>query len=297
MPTIGLGTWKSPTDKVGQAIEYAITECGYQHIDCASIYLNERAIGETFKKIFGNKPAARENIFVTSKLWNNAHRPEDVAPACKRTLRDLQLNYLDLYLIHWGVATPLNTGAEPLDKNNYLITEPVPIHETWRAVEELVDLGLVKSIGVANFTGAMLTDLLTYGKIKPAVNQIELHPYNPQTQLVEYCQHHDIAVTAYSPLGSPGNIESKNTPILLKDQTVAKIADTHQKTPAQILIKWALQRNTAVIPKSVSSKNIKLNIAVFDFELSQEEMTILANLTTHHRFVDPYDWWKIPYFN
>ncbi len=298
MPIIGLGTWKSEPNKVGAAVEYALTECGYRQIDCAHIYSNEKEIGQVFKKVFASGQLKREEVFVTSKLWNTAHAPQDVKPACQNSLRDLGLDYLDLYLMHWGVAVPVNLNSEPLDKNKVLITAPVSIRETWAAMEQLVSSGLVEAIGVANFTGAMLIDLLSYARLKPAVNQIELHPYNAQSRLVEFCQAQEIVVTAYSPLGSPGNFKAGGKePILLQDKTIGTIAQNHHKSPAQVLLRWAVQRQTIVIPKSVKADRLKSNINIFDFVLSAEDMVLISDLDKKLRYINPYDWWRLSYFD
>lgn len=305
MPVIGLGTWKSSQDKAGQAVEYALSEAGYHHIDCAAIYRNEKEIGEAFNKVFHGGSRKREDVFITSKLWNTEHPKERVRQACEATLKDLKLEYLDLYLMHWGIAIPPNDEqptnpfgrwTEKLDENGFLITEKVPIRETWEAMEGLVQAGLVKAIGVANFTAPMLVDLLSYAKIQPAVNQIELHPYLQQSELVEFCRYRDIAVTAYSPLGSPGNYKAKGYPLISEDAVIVAIANEHSKSPAQVLIRWGIQRGTIVIPKSVTSERIKENIEVFDFELSAAEMQAIAGLNRNLRFVNANAWWKIPYF-
>lgn len=269
IPAIGLGTWKAEKGKVGQAVAYAVKQAGYRHIDCAAIYENEAEIGEALGKLH------RDELFVTSKLWNTEHHPDRVEKACRRTLADLKLDYLDLYLMHWGIAQP----------------EPIPIQTTWAAMEKLLDKGLVKSIGVANFTTMMLVDLLTYARIKPTVNQIEIHPYNSQVELVEYCQRLGITVTAYSPLGS-----WRGKQVLLSDPVVKEIAQEQQKTPAQVLIKWSLQRGLVVIPKSTTPERIAENIDVFDFELTPGQMTRINGLNKNQRIIDPIEWWGIPYF-
>src|SRR3989338_6413691 len=306
MPMIGLGTWKSAPNQAGEAVLRAISEYGYRHIDCAAIYRNEKEIGKAFKNIFENKIRRREDIFITSKLWNTEHRKSDVRKACEATLADLNLKYLDLYLMHWGVAIPphdatpekpLERFTEQKDANGFLITEKVSIRETWEAMEELIKASLVKAIGVSNFTAPMLIDILSYAKIKPAINQVELHAYLQQSELLEFCKHNDIVMTAYSPLGSPGNFKEKGFPILIEDSAVKEIARAHDKSPAQILIRWGIQRKTVVIPKSVTPERIKENIDVFDFELSEAEMKIIAGLNRNLRFVNPYPWWKIPYYN
>jgi diketogulonate reductase-like aldo/keto reductase len=202
IPALGLGTWKSEKGKVAQVIEKAIVDFDYRHIDCASVYGNEKEIGRAFKKVFLSKKVSRNDLFVTSKLWNTKHHPDNVEKACKQTLNDLQIDYLDLYLMHWGIAFAPGSNLEPIDKNGMVKTEPVSIKETWQAMEKLVENGLVKSIGVSNFTVMMIIDLLSYAKIKPVINQVEVHPYNSQQELVDFCHKQGIQVTAYSPLGS-----------------------------------------------------------------------------------------------
>ena len=269
IPKLGLGTWKADKGKVGAAVDYAVKEAGYRHIDCASIYENEAEIGEVLGKL------ERDELFITSKLWNTEHHPDRVEKACRQTLSDLKIDYLDLYLMHWGISQP----------------EPVPIQSTWQAMEQLVKKGLVKSIGVANFTAMMIVDLLTYADVKPLVNQIEIHPYNSQVELVDYCQRIGIKVTAYSPLGS-----WRGKQVLLNDPVVKEIAQAQHKTAAQVLIKWSLQRDLIVIPKSTQPERIAENIDVFNFELTDKQMQQINGLNKNQRIVDPIEWWDIPYF-
>jgi diketogulonate reductase-like aldo/keto reductase len=294
MPSLGLGTWKSQPNQVGEAVRTALTKANYKHIDCAPIYGNEKEIGGVFKEVFA-KQIKREKVFITSKLWNTAHDPKNVEKSCKRTLLDLNLDYLDLYLIHWGVAFKAEKGLETKYKNGKAVLEPVSTQQTWEALEKLVKKGLVKSIGVCNFTTMMIFDLLTYAKIKPVINQIELHPYNSQQELLDYCLERGVNVTAYSPLANPG-LEGREGPNLLNEQIIKKLAKKYQKTPAQILINWALCRKTIVIPKSLHQERIIENIDVFDFELTLEEVLQIASLNKDFRVVNPGQWWGMPYF-
>lgn len=292
IPVLGLGTWKSEKNLVGDAIKFAITKAGYRHIDCASIYGNEQEIGKALKETFNS--VKREELFITSKLWNAEHRPEDVEKACKKTLTDLNIEYLDLYLMHWGIAFKKSDNLEPLGKDGKIVTDNVPVQATWQAMEKLIKKGLVKSIGVANFTGPMLVDLLTYAEIKPVMNQIELHPYNIQADLIEFCRYKEIAVTAYSPLGRQG--ADRDGPKLFDEHVVKILAQKYKKTKAQVLLNWAVGRGTVAIPKSVTPERIAENIDIFDFELTDDEKNDMNSLNKNYRFVTPSSWWGIPYF-
>jgi len=292
IPVLGFGTWKSEKNVVGNALRTAI-EVGYRHIDCAKAYGNESEIGNTLKKTFSNGKVKREEIFITSKLWNADHDPKNVAEACKDTLADLQLDYLDLYLMHWGLAFLHEPGESILDEKGVAKLESVTIQKTWEAMERLVDEGLVKSIGVSNFTTPMLIDLLNYARIKPVMNQIEIHPYNIQEELVKFCHSRSIQLTAYSPLG--GADDPENRPIM--DKTIIEIAKNYNKTPAQVILRWEIQRELITIPKSTNMDRIKENFDIFDFELNDDEMKKISELNKNKRYVDPLKFWGIPYFN
>ncbi|EDK72507.1 Aldehyde reductase [candidate division TM7 genomosp. GTL1] len=288
LPLLGYGTWELPTGTTADLVETAI-KAGYRHIDCAMIYGNEKEVGEGIRRTIDQGVVKREDLFVTSKLWNTDHAQVDVGVACRKTLNDLGLDYLDLYLIHWGVAFEHGDNLEPLDDDGVAKFSFISMKETWQAMEELVEQGLVKSMGVANFTAPMLLDLLSYAKIKPAVHQIELHPYLAQNDLVAFCYSQNIAVTAYSPFGST------EAPVLT-DPTVKEVAKGLGKTPAQVLLRWAVQRNTSVIPRSSNATRIKENFEIATFELSNEHMAALNTLNRNKRFVNPIEWWGFPYF-
>jgi alcohol dehydrogenase (NADP+) len=286
MPAIGLGTWKSDTGVVEEAVKTALKN-GYRHIDCAATYGNEAEIGNAFNSVFSEGEIKREDVWITSKLWNDSHQKEHVIPALKQTLKDLQVSYLDLYLIHWPVAFKHGVGF-PSGDEDYLSLEEVPIIETWKELVKAKEQGLVKHIGVSNFSTKKLNDLMSKTAERPEMNQVELHPFLQQPELIQFCQENDIHVTAYSPLGSgdrAAQMKAENEPSLLEDATIRKIAEKHGVSPAQVLIQWAVSRGTAVIPKSTSEQHIISNIKSADLKLDNEDLKEIANIGREFRYV------------
>jgi len=281
MPCIGLGTFLSKPGEVKNAVLHALNT-GYTHIDCAHVYGNECEVGQGIKESCKN----RENLFITSKLWNNSHKPDRVLPALKKSLSDLQLEYLDLYLIHWPIALKEGDELMPQDENgNCIFDNSADFIYTWKAMEKCVEQGLIKSIGVSNFSIDQLKRILEIATIKPAVNQVECHPFLQQNDLIKFCGENNIAITAYSPLGAPGRPwASSDEPIVMEQEIIKKIADNHNKLPAQVCIRFQIQRGNIVIPKSVTNHRIESNFNIFDFELSQEEMNEIKALNKDYRY-------------
>lgn len=260
IPQMGLGLWKvNPSiapDLVVNAIRY-----GYQHLDCASDYGNESAVGKGIALALNQNLIRRDDLWVTSKLWNTYHRKQNVRLAAERSLQDLQLDYLDLYLIHFPIAqvfVPTNQRYPPgwifdpsADKPTMKL-DRVSLAETWGDMEDLVRSGLVHSIGVSNFSISLLRDMMSYATIPPAVLQVELHPYLTQAKLLRYCNSEGIVVTAFSPLGASSYLPlgmAKTTDSVLDNPVVQNIAARHNKSPAQVTLRWAIQRGTVVVAK------------------------------------------------
>ncbi|KAJ8277883.1 hypothetical protein GJAV_G00081240 [Gymnothorax javanicus] len=288
MPFLGLGTWKSEPGKVKQAVEWAL-QAGYRHVDCASIYGNEAEIGEALQESLGpDKGLRREDVFVTSKLWNNKHHPEDVEPSLLKTLKDLRLEYLDLYLIHWPYAFQRGDVPFPRTEDGTLLYDYIDYKLTWAAMECLVSKGLVKAIGLSNFNSRQIDDVLSIAKIKPCVLQVECHPYFAQVELLEHCRQRGLVMTAYSPLGSPDRAwKHPDEPVLLDEPVIAALAQKYGRSPAQIILRWLTQRGVVTIPKSVSESRIKENIQVFDFTLEEEEVKNVSGLNRGWRYILP----------
>lgn len=284
MPQVGFGTWRIPQDKATDAVYNAI-KSGYRHIDCAYVYGNEKQVGEGIKKAIDEKIITRKDLFITSKLWNNHHAPENVKKAIKVTLANLGLKELDLYLIHFPIAFKFNGVGEndkgSIKENGKIVLEKVPLHKTWEAMEGLVKDGLTKSIGVSNYSVVQVLDLVSYAKIQPAVNQFESHPFFTRDGLLDVCHTYDIKVVAFGSLG--GGFD--DTP--LSDKGVIEMAKKHKKSEAQVLLRWAIQRGTLIIPKSNSPSRIKENCDLFDFKLTEDEMKAITSLNKNKRLNDP----------
>jgi len=291
MPGLGLGTWKSEPDEVYRAVRAAV-EVGYRHIDCAAIYQNEEEVGRALSDAFQVGDAKREEMWITSKLWNDSHAPEHVRSALETSLRKLQLDYLDLYLIHWPVA--LRHGIElPRGPEDFLPLSEVPLESTWEAMLKVSEQDLARSVGVSNFSRRKIEQVRDATGQIPAVNQIELHPYLQQDALVTACKELGVAVTAYSPLGSPDSaaMMGRHDDVLLTQHpTVTQIAESRGATPGQVLIAWALARGTSVIPKSVNPGRIVENWAARDLSLTPPDMAAIAALDRNQRMVDGGFW-------
>jgi len=284
MPLLGLGTWKSKAGQVEHAVEHALAT-GYRHIDCAAVYQNETEVGQALKAAF-DKGVKREDVWLTGKVWNNNHSSGRVRIGLAKTLKDLGVSYLDLFLIHWPYAFVQGDNMFPKDENGAMLyDESVDFTETWKAMEELVREGLVKHIGVSNFNHKQLLRLLEVATIKPEIVQVECHVYFNQHQLLEFAQKHGIVLTAYCPLGSPDRPTAQSEhPVLLQDPTLLSLAKKYSKSPAQLLIRFQIERKVSVIPKSVSDHRIEENFNVFDFHIAQEDMVTLLELNRNYRY-------------
>lgn len=288
MPALGLGTWQAPRGEVGQAVREAI-RCGYRHIDCAAIYGNEMEIGEALHATFEAGEVRREELWITSKLWNTRHGHANVRPALEKTLADLQLGYLDLYLIHWPVVQDGSTQPP-----SFVPLEQQPIADTWLGMEDCLEAGLTRHIGVSNFSIKKLAKLLETTRHHPEMNQVEMHPLLAQNELVAFCGAEKIHVTAYTPLGRPAAADRPaNAPELLNNPVVTAIAEQRNCTPAQVVLAWAMERGTSPIPKSVTPKRIQENLASQNVALTTADMTALNGLDRHFRYVDG-TFWVVP---
>ena len=298
MPQVGLGLWKIAKEDCAQTVYDAIA-AGYRHLDSACDYGNEVEVGQGIAKALADGLCTREELWITSKLWNTYHAPEHVQLALEKTLKDLGVDYLDLYLIHFPIAQayvpideryPPEWFFDPAAENPTMKLAQVPLYKTWAAMEALVDNSLVRNIGVCNYNSALMHDLMTYARIKPYALQIESHPYNTQERLIAMTKAYGVEVTAFSPLGALSYLEldmAGAEESVLTQPVVVAAAERLGKTPAQVVLRWNVQRGCSIIPKSTKLERLKENIAIFDFELTDQEMSAINALNLDKRFNDP----------
>jgi len=289
IPIVGLGTWQSPPDgSLYKAVKGAI-ESGYRHIDCAYAYENEEEVGKAIEAVISEGTVTREDLFIVSKLWMCFFRRDRVQVCVKKILAKLKTPYLDLCLIHWPMSFgESDTELVPIGADGNVIDGNIDYLEAWQGLEDCVNAGLIKSIGVSNFNTKQIERLVSSATIKPVTNQVEIHPYLSQTVLKKFCEDRGVTLTAYSPLGNPGSAVNTGSDKdrLLKDPVVTRLAEKYKKNVGQILLKFQAQRGIIVIPKSVHLDRIQSNIQIFDFELTPKEITELESLDRNYRTCD-----------
>jgi alcohol dehydrogenase (NADP+) len=292
IPVIGLGTFGSDNysnAQIAEAVKTAI-RMGYRHIDCASVYGNEKEIGEVLAELIANGEVKREELWITSKVWNNMHGEGKVIESCKKSLADLQLDYLDLYLVHWPFPNyhapgcdgdSRNPDSKPYIHENYMVA--------WRQMEQLVEMGLVKSIGTSNMTISKMEMLLRDYKIKPVVNEMEIHPHFQQPELFRFMVENDVQPIGFSPIGSPKRPERDRSPedtVDIEDPVIMRIAQRLNVHPAVVCIKWAVQRGQITIPFSVNESKLFSNLeAVVGEPLTDDEMAEVSTIDKNNRLI------------
>ncbi|KAL8222240.1 UNVERIFIED_CONTAM: Aldo-keto reductase 1 member C4 [Gekko kuhli] len=291
IPVLGFGTY-SPDDaeksKCEEATKVAI-EVGFRHIDGAYLYNTEEQIGRAVREKIADGTVRREDVFYTGKLWSTFYRPELVRTCLEQSLKKLQFDYMDLFIMHNPYALQPGPNPLPLGENGKLIYDNVDLHQTWEAMEACKEAGLVKSIGVSNFNCQQLEMILSKPglKYKPVLNQVESHPYLNQSKMLAFCKSKDILLEAYSALGSQRNAAwlNKETPVLLEDPVLAAVAKKYNRSPALVALRYQLQRGLVVLVKSYTKKRIEENIQVFNFHLSQEDMKSIDGLHRNQRYL------------
>ena len=277
LPAVGFGTLIPDPTVTKQAVKTAL-EVGFRHFDCAERYRNEKAVGDAMHEVLQGGTVKREDIFVTTKLWNTNHRPERVRPAFDASCQRLQIDYVDCYIVHTPFAFQPGDNQDPRDENGQVIYDSgVTLIETWRALEDLVDCGRCKSIGLSDISLERLKEIVAVARIKPAAVQVESHPFLPELELFDFCKQHGIVIQAFAPLGHA--IEPK----VVDDPVITSIAQRIGKTPAQVALAWAVQRGTAFLTTSTNSRHIQENFDISS--LPEEAMSAIRNnIKTSVRF-------------